>query len=144
MCIRDSITTVAGIGFVRYILPHEWPAGAYPALERLADRLEASAAFTAVSYTHLDVYKRQGIGIVRCAVGQPRCAGSRHVDRAKMKIGRRSGGRFREGYPGQRPDVAENGCGGGSLLGGEHGQYFAGVLVDDLSLIHVWFQVPIV
>ena len=48
-CLTQAdVTAVAGIGFVRYVLPHEWPAGAYPALERLADRLEASAAFKAV------------------------------------------------------------------------------------------------
>ena len=45
---QADITTVAGIGFVRYVLPHEWPASDYPALARLADRLEASAAFKAV------------------------------------------------------------------------------------------------
>lgn len=45
---QADITTVAGIGFVRYVLPHEWPAGDYPALSGLADRLEASAAFKAV------------------------------------------------------------------------------------------------
>ena len=45
---QADITTVAGIGFIRYTLPGEWPAGDYPALERLADRLEASAAFQAV------------------------------------------------------------------------------------------------
>lgn len=45
---QADITTVAGIGFVRYVLPHEWPASDYPALAGLADRLEASAAFKAV------------------------------------------------------------------------------------------------
>ena len=45
---QADITTVAGIGFVRYVLPHEWPASDYPALSGLADRLEASAAFKAV------------------------------------------------------------------------------------------------
>lgn len=45
---QADITTVAGIGFVRYVLPHEWPTGAYPALARLVDRLEASPAFKAV------------------------------------------------------------------------------------------------
>ena len=42
---QADITTVAGIGFVRYIQPDEWPAGEYPALEALAARLEASEAF---------------------------------------------------------------------------------------------------
>jgi len=45
---QADITTVAGIGFVRYVLPHEWPASDCPALSGLADRLEASAAFKAV------------------------------------------------------------------------------------------------
>ncbi|MEF8753524.1 MAG: glutathione S-transferase family protein [Accumulibacter sp.] len=45
---QADISTVAGIGFIRYVLPHEWPAANYPALEGLVARLEASAAFTAV------------------------------------------------------------------------------------------------
>ena len=45
---QADITTVAGIGFVRYIQPDEWPAGEYPALEALAARLEASEAFRKV------------------------------------------------------------------------------------------------
>ena len=45
---QADISTVAGIGFIRFVLPHEWPAGKYPALERLAERLEASPAFKAV------------------------------------------------------------------------------------------------
>ncbi|WP_313952261.1 glutathione S-transferase family protein [Accumulibacter sp.] len=45
---QADVTTVAGIGFVRTIQPDEWPRGQYPALEALAARLEASAAFTAV------------------------------------------------------------------------------------------------
>ena len=45
---QADISTVAGIGFVRHVLPHEWPTGQYPALEGLAARLEASAAFLAV------------------------------------------------------------------------------------------------
>lgn len=48
-CLTQAdISTVVGIGFIRYVLPHEWPTGEYPALERLADRLEASDAFKAV------------------------------------------------------------------------------------------------
>lgn len=45
---QADITTAVGIGFVRYVLPHEWPDGEYPALEQLAERLEASEAFKAV------------------------------------------------------------------------------------------------
>lgn len=45
---QADVTTVAGIGFVRYILPHEWPGADYPALGALAQRLEASDAFKAV------------------------------------------------------------------------------------------------
>ncbi len=45
---QADISSAVGIGFVRYVLPHEWPTGEYPALERLADRLEASEAFKAV------------------------------------------------------------------------------------------------
>lgn len=45
---QADISTAAGIGFIRYTIAHEWPSGAYPALERLADRLEASAEFLAV------------------------------------------------------------------------------------------------
>ena len=45
---QADITTVSGIGFVRYVLPHEWPEGDYPALAGLVDRLEASPAFKAV------------------------------------------------------------------------------------------------
>lgn len=45
---QADITTVAGIGFVRYIQPDEWPTREYPALEALAARLEASEAFMKV------------------------------------------------------------------------------------------------
>ncbi len=45
---KADVTTIVGIGFVRHILPHEWPAGDFPALERRAARLEASEAFLAV------------------------------------------------------------------------------------------------
>lgn len=45
---QADISSVAGIGFIRYVLPHEWPSGECPALERLAERLEASEAFQAV------------------------------------------------------------------------------------------------
>lgn len=45
---QADISTVVGIGFIRYVLPHEWPVGEYPALEHLAGRLEASEAFLAV------------------------------------------------------------------------------------------------
>lgn len=45
---QADISTAVAIGFVRYVLPHEWPGGDYPALERLADRLEASDAFRRV------------------------------------------------------------------------------------------------
>ena len=47
---QADITTVSGIGFVRYVRPDEWAAvaSACPALSALADRLEASAAFQAV------------------------------------------------------------------------------------------------
>ena len=45
---QADISTAVGIGFVRYVQPDEWPAGEYPALEALAARLEASAAFQAV------------------------------------------------------------------------------------------------
>jgi glutathione S-transferase len=45
---QADISTVVGIGFVRHVLPDEWPAGEYRALEALAARLEASPAFIAV------------------------------------------------------------------------------------------------
>ncbi len=45
---QADISAVAGIGFIRFVLPQEWPAGEYPALERLVERLEASPAFKAV------------------------------------------------------------------------------------------------
>jgi glutathione S-transferase len=45
---QADISAVAGIGFIRYTLPHEWPAGLWPRLEALAARLEASPAFLAV------------------------------------------------------------------------------------------------
>ena len=45
---QADISAVAGIGFIRYVLPHEWPAASYPALEGLVARLEASEAFKAV------------------------------------------------------------------------------------------------
>ncbi|EXI68517.1 MAG TPA: glutathione S-transferase family protein [Candidatus Accumulibacter phosphatis] len=45
---QADISAVAGIGFIRHVLPHEWPAGTWPALEGLAARLEASEAFRAV------------------------------------------------------------------------------------------------
>jgi len=45
---QADISTAVGVGFIRYVLPDEWPAGEYPALERLAARLEASEAFQAV------------------------------------------------------------------------------------------------
>ncbi|MBE2259731.1 MAG: glutathione S-transferase family protein [Rhodobacteraceae bacterium] len=45
---QADISTAVGIGFVRYVLPHEWPADEYPALAALAARLEASDAFRAV------------------------------------------------------------------------------------------------
>ncbi len=45
---QADISTVVGIGFIRYTIPHEWPAGEYPALERLVARLEATEPFQAV------------------------------------------------------------------------------------------------
>ena len=45
---QADISAVAGIGFIRYTLPAEWPAGLWPRLEALAARLEASPAFMAV------------------------------------------------------------------------------------------------
>lgn len=45
---QADISTAVAIGFVRHVLPHEWPSGHFPALERLADRLEASEAFKRV------------------------------------------------------------------------------------------------
>jgi len=45
---QADISTVAGIGFIRYVLPQEWPAGRYAALDRLVARLEASDAFRSV------------------------------------------------------------------------------------------------
>ncbi len=45
---QADISAVAGIGFVRYVLPHEWSVEACPALSGLAARLEASDAFKAV------------------------------------------------------------------------------------------------
>lgn len=45
---QADISTVVGIGFIRYTIPHEWPASEYPALERLVARLEATEPFQAV------------------------------------------------------------------------------------------------
>jgi len=45
---QADITAVVTVGFIRYVLPEEWPAGRYPALEKLAARLEATADFLAV------------------------------------------------------------------------------------------------
>ena len=45
---QADISTVVGIGFVRFVLPDEWPNDEYPALEALAARLEDSEAFKAV------------------------------------------------------------------------------------------------
>lgn len=45
---QADISTAVGVGFVRYVLPDEWPSGEYPALEALAARLEAGEAFKAV------------------------------------------------------------------------------------------------
>ncbi|HMW16793.1 MAG TPA: glutathione S-transferase family protein [Accumulibacter sp.] len=45
---QADVSTAVGIGFVRHVLPHEWPDGQFPALERLSGRLEASEAFRAV------------------------------------------------------------------------------------------------
>lgn len=45
---QADISAAVGVGFIRYVLPDEWPAGEYPALERLAARLEVSDAFKAV------------------------------------------------------------------------------------------------
>ncbi|TXI76951.1 MAG: glutathione S-transferase family protein [Dokdonella sp.] len=45
---QADVSTVAGIGFIRYVLPHEWPADRYPALDGLVARLEASEAFRSV------------------------------------------------------------------------------------------------
>jgi len=45
---QADISTAVGIGFVRHVLSHEWLPGEFPALERLAARLEASEAFLAV------------------------------------------------------------------------------------------------
>jgi len=45
---QADITTAVTVGFIRFVLPEEWPAARYPALEELAARLEATADFIAV------------------------------------------------------------------------------------------------
>lgn len=45
---QADISTAVGIGFIRHTVPREWPADAYPALEKLAARLENTPAFRSV------------------------------------------------------------------------------------------------
>lgn len=45
---QADITAAVTVGFIRFVLPAEWPAARYPALEELAARLEATPAFLAV------------------------------------------------------------------------------------------------
>ncbi|MCX7174972.1 MAG: glutathione S-transferase family protein [Proteobacteria bacterium] len=45
---QADITTVVTLGFIRFVLPEEWPIARYPALENLAARLEATPEFLAV------------------------------------------------------------------------------------------------
>lgn len=45
---QADITTAVTVGFIRFVLPEEWPTARYPALEKLAARLEATPAFLAV------------------------------------------------------------------------------------------------
>lgn len=45
---QADITTAVTVGFIRFVLPAEWPTGRYPALEKLAARLEATPGFLAV------------------------------------------------------------------------------------------------
>jgi len=45
---QADISAAVTVGFIRFVLPDEWPAARYPALERLAARLEATSAFLAV------------------------------------------------------------------------------------------------
>ncbi len=43
-----DVMAVAGIGFTRYTIPDEWPAGRFPRLEAMAVQLEATPAFRAI------------------------------------------------------------------------------------------------
>lgn len=43
-----DIMAAVAVGFVRFVLPGEWPEGAFPRVEGLAARLEATAPFRAV------------------------------------------------------------------------------------------------
>ena len=45
---QADISAAVTVGFIRFVLPDEWPARHYPALESLAARLEATAEFLAV------------------------------------------------------------------------------------------------
>lgn len=43
-----DIMAAVAVGFVRFVLPGEWPAGTFPRIEALTARLEATAPFKAV------------------------------------------------------------------------------------------------
>lgn len=45
---QADVTTAVTVGFIRFVLPEEWQAARYPALERLAAQLEARPEFLAV------------------------------------------------------------------------------------------------
>lgn len=43
-----DIMAVVAVGFTRFVIPDEWPAGQFPGIEALAAKLEATPAFLAV------------------------------------------------------------------------------------------------
>ena len=45
---QADISTAVTVSFIRFVLPDEWPAGRYPALERLTAKLESTAEFLGV------------------------------------------------------------------------------------------------
>ena len=71
MCIRDRVTgltnltwVTAGFGWVTIVAPLMVAAPLYFGGKiTFGGLMMAAAAFTPVSYTHLDVYKRQPIGV---------------------------------------------------------------------------------
>jgi glutathione S-transferase len=45
---QADISTAVTVSFIRFVLPEEWPATRYPALERLTAKLESTAEFLGV------------------------------------------------------------------------------------------------
>jgi len=45
---QADISAAVSVSFIRFVLPEEWPAARYPALERLTAKLESTAEFLGV------------------------------------------------------------------------------------------------